>query len=207
MSGTRCPWRVDLRDPCLRISGLAFSNMELPVKRGDDLQGADRLVGLLGIKEDLNVVNDICLVAHDLVGGDVESFEALDERGRTWLQSYHVAALITYARCFSGGVRARLSEEHVRRSAGDQADAALEVHRLMLLTRDKHLTHAVSPYEDGNVGIIVRPDSTVWGLDLQVYKQSLAPQAFGQLALLARGLLTVVNDLIVEQYRHVRGQA
>jgi hypothetical protein len=80
-----------------------------------------------------------------------------------------VAALVTYARCFSGGVRTRLSEEHVRRSAGEQADAALEVHRLMLLmllTRDKHLAHAVRPYEDGNLGIIVRPDATVWGLDL-----------------------------------------
>jgi hypothetical protein len=43
------------------------------VKSGNDLQGADRRVGLLGIKEDLNVVNDICLVAHDLLGGDVES--------------------------------------------------------------------------------------------------------------------------------------
>lgn len=66
---------------------------------------------------------------------------ALDERGRVWLQSYYTTAAITYARCFAGGVRTRLSDEHIRRSAGERADAAAELHKLMLLTRDKHLAH------------------------------------------------------------------
>ncbi|GAB3785362.1 hypothetical protein GCM10027601_20740 [Nocardioides ungokensis] len=177
------------------------------MKSGNQLQGAERLIGLAGIKEDLNVVNDTCLAALELLGGDPESVQALDERGRVWLQSYYTTAVITYARCFAGGVRTRLSDEHVRRSAGEQADAAVEVHKLMLLIRDKHLAHPVSAYEDGNVGIIVRPDGTVWGLDIALYRQAVAPQAFGQLQLLASKLLTVVNELIVEAYDHARAKA
>lgn len=77
----------------------------------------------------------------------------------------------------------------------------------MLLTRDKHLAHPVSAYEDGNVGIIIRPDGTVWGLDIALYRQAVAPQAFGQLQLLASNLLKVVNELIVQTYDHVRARA
>lgn len=177
------------------------------MKNGNELRGADRLIGLAGIKEDLNVVNDTCLAALELLGGEPESVQALDDRGRVWLQSYYTTAVITYARCFAGGVRTRLSDEHVRRSAGHQADAAVEVHKLMLSTRDKHLAHPVSAYEDGNVGIIVRPDGTVWGLDIALYRQTVAPQAFGQLQLLASKLLAVVNEMIVEAYDHVRATA
>lgn len=177
------------------------------MKSGNHLQGAERLISLAGIKEDLNVVNDTCLAALELLGGDPESVRTLDERGRVWLQSHYTTAVIMYARCFAGGVRTRLSYKDVRRSAGEQADAAVEVHKLLLLTRDKHLAHPVSAYEDGNVGIIVRPDGTVWGLDIALYRQAVAPGAFAQLQLLASNLLTVVNELIVETYDHVRAKA
>jgi hypothetical protein len=171
--------------------------MDLPVKSGNHLRAAARLVGLSGIKEDLNVVNDLCLEALKLIADDVQNVHGLDEQGRTWLHAYYLSAVVTYARCFNGGQRTRLEEVHVRRAAGGQADAAVKVHQVMMLTRDKHLAHPVSPYEEGICGIIARPDGTVWGIDTHLYKQTTAPHAFGQLRLLVANLLPVVNEMIL----------
>lgn len=153
---------------------------------------------MLGIKEDLNVVNDICLEALRLIADDVENAKALDEQGRTWFHAFYLSAVVTYARCFNGGIRTRLEELHIRRAAADQADAAIAVHRIMMRTRDKHLAHAVSPYEEGICGIIARPDGTVWGIDTHLYKQAVAPYAFGQLRLLVANLLPIVNNMILK---------
>lgn len=189
-----------------KIPGMSDSH-ELPVKNGDHLRASSRLVGLIGIKEDLNVVNDLCLEALSLIGDDVNNVQALDEQGRTWLHAFYLSAVVTYARCFNGGQRTRLEEVHVRRAAGAQADGAIAVHRIMLLTRDKHLAHPVSPYEEGICGIIARPDGTVWGIDTHLYKQTTAPHAFGQLRLLVAHLLPVVNDMILEARANALAQA
>lgn len=178
-----------------------------PCKDGNHLPGATRLLGLIGIKEDLNTVCDICVEGNALVGGDEQNAQLLDERGRMLLQALYTSAIVIYARCFVGGVRTRLDEKHVRQAAGGQADEALNVHRYLMLTRDKHLAHAVSPYEDGILGIIVQPDLSVYELLPGVFKQTAAPSAFRQLHLLATELLVVVNTLIERQHAHVLAKA
>ncbi|MEI5675731.1 MULTISPECIES: hypothetical protein [unclassified Nocardioides] len=176
-------------------------------KSGNHLRGAARLVGLAGVKEDLNVVLDLCREGSLLIGGNPDNAVHLDARGRTMLYALTTSALITYARCFEGGVRTRLDVKHVRQAAGVNADAAANVHRLLMRTRDKHLAHAVSPYETGIASIVVRPDFSVWGINEGVFKQTSAPATFRLLTDLATELLVVVNTLIARTRASVLEQA
>lgn len=76
----------------------------LRVVQGNDLKAASQIAGWVGVQADLNTVNDMCLVAWDLIGGEIENAERASRNQFTVLRSLYVTALVTYARCFGGCV-------------------------------------------------------------------------------------------------------
>jgi hypothetical protein len=70
------------------------------VKNGNRLPGARRVLGLVGIKEDLNTVADMCIQANQLLDGDPAKVHHLNERQLTMLQALFTSAVVVYARCF-----------------------------------------------------------------------------------------------------------
>lgn len=69
--------------------------------------------------------------------------------------SIWIAALISYARCFSTGKRFGLSEQLFEGMEG-----AVECHRLYIDLRNKHIAHSVNPFEQVVVGLVLSPPSS-----------------------------------------------
>jgi len=63
------------------------------------------------------------------------------------------SALVAYARCFTGGKRAELKWSLF----DDSPSGAREVHRFMMDMRDKHVAHAVNPFDQVHVGAVLSP--------------------------------------------------
>jgi hypothetical protein len=167
------------------------------VKNGRHLKASSRVIGLAGIKEDLNIVCDLCLSANGLMNGDPATVRLMSKERLTALHGFYVAAFVTYARCFNGGRRTRLAEHHVRLGAGDDAEQAVRTHRLFLSIRDRHIAHSVNSHEDGILGIVVEGEPTRFAhLTWSLFRMSVGPENFHALWSLADVLLPVVNDMI-----------
>jgi hypothetical protein len=69
--------------------------------------------------------------------------------------SLWIAALITYARCFSTGKRFGLSEKLF-----EGIEGGVECHQLYMNLRNKHIAHSVNPYEQVVVGLVLSPPSS-----------------------------------------------
>jgi hypothetical protein len=169
----------------------------LVVKDGHQLNSSARILGLAGIKEDLNLVCDMSLTANGLMGGDPQSVHSMAQGDLLLLQALYSSAVVTYARCFNSGVRTRLEEHHVRLATGDQADQAIVTHRRFLALRDRHVAHSVNSHEEGILGVVVEGEPTrvrdlVWHLS----RHSVAPDGFHRLWSLADVLLPVVNAMV-----------
>ena len=68
--------------------------------------------------------------------------------------SLWIAALVSYARCFSTGKRFGLSGEMFQSIEG-----GLECHEYYMNLRNKHIAHSVNPFEQVVVGLMLSPPS------------------------------------------------
>ncbi len=102
--------------------------------------------------------------------------------------SLWIAALITYARCFSTGKRFGLPEELF-----ESIEGGVECHQLYMNLRNKHIAHSVNPFEQVVVGLVLSPPSSperkVEGISILSQKllhlNSEGVQNFRRLALVA----------------------
>jgi len=105
---------------------------------------SQELAELFGIRQDLNQAMEFCdqvlRMYGQLAAADFNAFEAL-----------FTTAVIKYARCFSSGVRPRLSDIACPRFSPEQ----LAAHEFFLNYRNKFLAHSVNPYEQNLVTISV----------------------------------------------------
>ena len=69
--------------------------------------------------------------------------------------SLWIAALISYARCFSTGKRFALSE-----GLFENIEGGVECHQLYINLRNKHIAHSVNPFEQVVVGLVLSPPSS-----------------------------------------------
>jgi len=122
----------------------ALNEHELYVAELDSPK-ARELADLTGILLDLDFV-------HQAVGrlGDMEHDDAADP---IVARALWMAALVTYARCFAGGRRAALSWS-VFADVHPDAPAA---HRFIMSMRDKHVAHAVNPFDQVHIGATLSP--------------------------------------------------
>lgn len=83
--------------------------------------------------------------------------QLLDENVRDTVLSgsLWIAALISYARCFSTGKRFGLSEKLF-----ESIEGGVECHQLYMNLRNKHIAHSVNPFEQVFVGLILSPPSS-----------------------------------------------
>jgi hypothetical protein len=79
----------------------------------------------------------------------VEKVEDTVLSGSLW-----IAALISYARCFSTGKRFGLSEKLF-----ESIEGGVECHQLYMNLRNKHIAHSVNPFEQVVVGLVLSPPS------------------------------------------------
>jgi hypothetical protein len=91
--------------------------------------GTDRLADLRGCWADLRLATELLIAAR--------SVEPASENAATVTSGLGEAAIMSYARCFSKGRRAHLTERVV-------PEDALTAHRLVLALRDKFTGHAVN---------------------------------------------------------------
>jgi hypothetical protein len=69
--------------------------------------------------------------------------------------SLWIAALISYARCFSTGKRFGLSERLF-----EGIEGGVECHQMFINLRNKHVAHSVNPFEQVVVGLVLSPPSS-----------------------------------------------
>ena len=100
---------------------------------------ATPLADLAGIRDDLQAVLSYC----DLLDGQVLNNYIYPV---TW-DALSVAAVVTYCRCFSSGLRRPLE-----RSLLESADQALrQAHEYFVELRNKHVAHSVNAFEENVV--------------------------------------------------------
>jgi hypothetical protein len=121
---------------------------ETPVVPLTELDSAAILAELAGVYHDLKFVVDVC--------DRLQQAPANNGSDAILIQALWTAALVAYIRCFTTGVRFRLTEK-------DLADVPLlgevrEFHRLLKDLRDKHIAHSVNPYETVKVGAVLSPE-------------------------------------------------
>ena len=108
------------------------------------------------------------------------------------------AALVAYARCWSTGVRSGISTDVFDGLEGDP----LGLHEYLKSMRDKHIAHAVNPFEDVAIGLVLSPvgqaDRSVVGVGHLLRKlvsfDHDGTANFGTLA-------TVVREAMVARFR------
>ena len=69
--------------------------------------------------------------------------------------SLWVAAVISYARCFSSGKRFGLSN-----TLFSNIEGGVECHQLYMNLRNKHIAHSVNPFEQVVVGLVLSPPAS-----------------------------------------------
>lgn len=100
---------------------------------------AARLASLAGIENDLCGVQEYCNLL--LTKKEEKPFPSTE-----W-EAISSAAVVRYARCFSSGVRQRLS-----RSLFDDAEPNFaEGHNFFIEMRNKHVAHSVNEFEENDV--------------------------------------------------------
>jgi hypothetical protein len=181
----------------------------LRVVQGNDLRASKQVAGWAGIQQDLHAVKDMCSLAWDLMGGDINAVERADRMQMTMLHSLFTSALFTYARCFTHGQRTTMDESHVRKATGDEADEAISTHRLYMDLRDKNIAHSVSPFEECQVGIVLTNDDPpqVRTIAWTHVRHELMPGAFPSLNRLADELLVLVGEKLNAASKHAKAQA
>jgi hypothetical protein len=118
---------------------------QLPVVRLEDKK-ARRLADLTGIYMDLSFTIDACKVIMEFPEHEQDTTRGLLFREALW-----TSALISYARCFAPGKRYGLSEATLATLGEDY----LEVHKVFLGLRNKHIAHSVNPFEQVEVGLVL----------------------------------------------------
>jgi hypothetical protein len=76
-----------------------------------------------------------------------------DDRDIVIARALWNAALVTYSRCWDTGVRVGLRTDLLNNFEGDP----IGFHKHLIRMRDKHVAHAVNPFEDVVVGLAISP--------------------------------------------------
>ncbi|HTK14322.1 MAG TPA: hypothetical protein VL402_11010 [Xanthobacteraceae bacterium] len=97
------------------------------------------------------------------------------------------AALITYRRCFTSGVRSRLTRDDIISLPGEPG----EFHDLVRNLTDKLIAHSVNPFEGALAGVAVQDKSIIGTISFGVELCGWQPIGLRQLAILA--------DMIVQK--------
>ncbi|NDL61000.1 hypothetical protein [Phytoactinopolyspora mesophila] len=122
------------------------------------------------------------------------------------IQALWSAAVVAYARCFGTGKRQAVSVADV------EGLGALELHEWVMNMRNKHVAHAVNPFEKVDIGAVLsKPDSTtgqVEGIaEILIKWVSAMPDDVAELARLAHALLERINPTYEEQGKAVLAEA
>jgi hypothetical protein len=127
------------------FAGTDFAMPDYPVYQCSYLPGAKNLADLQSIRADMQFVVDTLsklLRAQD------------DQVLRCALFS---AALITYRRCFTSGVRKGLKRADVPKEA-------VELHKYLMDQANKLIAHSVNPFEQMKAGVVVSDQQQVVGV-------------------------------------------
>jgi len=134
--------------------GQPYGPGEIPAYRVE-FEEAREAEDLFGIYNDLEFVVEVCRDLAAALRQEAEAAASSDpspvgaaERAK---RSLWIAALVTYSRCFIGGKRLWFDEKVF----DGQPEHVLEWHRYFRNTRDKHVSHSVSPFEIFATGIRV----------------------------------------------------
>lgn len=79
-----------------------------------------------------------------------------EEKDAVLIQALWTAAVVAYTRCFVGDKRLGIGEDSFVGLEGD----VVELHRLVLSMRNKHIAHSVNPFEVVRVGVVLSPQSS-----------------------------------------------
>ena len=113
-----------------------------------DFDEAKRTADLTSYFQDLAFTIKALDRLQQLIDNDNNDDEILT--GSLW-----IAALISYARCFSTGKRFGLSEQLFKEFGG-----GVETHQFYINLRNKHIAHSVNPFEQVVVGLVLSPPSS-----------------------------------------------
>lgn len=114
-----------------------------------ELPEAALLADYTGIEHDLDFVVDLCsyLEEHPVA----PSIEPVGE-------AFSTALVVRYARCFTTGVRERVSDEIINSLPPEQR----KLHDFLFKLRQKHIAHSVNAFEENRLMAFVsnRPEET-----------------------------------------------
>jgi hypothetical protein len=123
---------------------------EQPVVPIPELHEAAVLSELAGLFHDLKFVVDVC--------DSLDAAFAEDREDPMLTQAYWTAAIVTYIRCFTTGIRSRLTENDLAQLLLE--GEVLEFHHLLKNMRDKHVAHSVNPFEAVQIGAVLSPEDS-----------------------------------------------
>ncbi len=159
---------------------------------------ATALTDLEGAKHDLDTAAAFC-----------ERLEAINDQSlesSVMVDALSTAIAIRYARCFTSGVRAKLTEDVLT----TLLPQLRQLHEYLLVVRDKHVAHSVNALEENHVTIHLRELPDPPGLGgvgiLQARTLVLSKESAAQVRELCRAVATAVGQLAtgqraaVEQY-------
>jgi hypothetical protein len=165
-----------------------------------EITEARSLIDLTGIKWDLDSVAKCCDTY-------IECFKEIFHGGKgddKLFRALAVAIPVTYARCFKGGVRKRLSAPLNKLLSKEEIDC----HQLFLNLRDKHIAHSVNNFESGTLRVWLNPPERGKQINLiNVSTQYLtAPgcESFACLQSVARKLLVWIDEQMLKEERDVK---
>ncbi|MEA2604470.1 MAG: hypothetical protein QOF89_5462 [Acidobacteriota bacterium] len=162
---------------------------------------AAKLADLTGARDDLEAASGFC--------DRLAEVEIASPTSLVMLDALSTAIAVRYARCFTTGVRARLSDEVL---AG-LSDDLRSLHAYLLVVRNKHVAHSVNALEENHVTIHVRepPDApALRGVGtLQARSMVLGSEDAPRVRELCRTVVAAI-DVLIEQQRalveeHIRG--
>jgi hypothetical protein len=125
--------------------------MEPRIARAVDFEEAKRLADATSIFQDLSATAKALARLAEVMAQEKDGQQEVVELPSLW-----TAALVTYARCFAHGMRYRLTEDVF---AGLDPSAR-DFHRYLIVMRDKHIAHAVNPFEEVAVGVMLANEET-----------------------------------------------
>jgi hypothetical protein len=128
-----------------------------------DEQPKEQLVVPIPELDEAALLSELASLFHDL-NFVVNACDSLDDayaaggEDSTFTQAYWTAAVIAYIRCFTTGIRLRLTESDLEQLPFE--GEVVEFHRLLKDMRDKHIAHSVNPFEDVQIGAVLSPDDS-----------------------------------------------
>lgn len=127
---------------------MTSGQIENPIAKVD-FEDARTLADLGAIAQDLDVTMKTCSRLKELLKEDSQD--------HLLIESLWTAALIRYARCFTDSKRFGLSKSIFDGLQGDPVGA----HQLYINLRNKHIAHSVNPFEQMEVGVVLKPTESV----------------------------------------------